>query len=126
MISIATSAPRTVLIADDDADMRLYVRSCLRGLGCTQVLEAEDGVEALHLLRSVAVDLVISDVMMPRLDGAALCHTLKADPALKAIPVVLISGEVDRRLPEADACLAKPFNAEMLHTCISPFLDRPP
>ncbi|HMB91154.1 MAG TPA: response regulator [Rhodothermales bacterium] len=118
--------PRVVLIVDDDADMRLYLRSCIEALRHTQVLEAEDGLEALHLLRKVPVDLVISDVVMPRLDGVALCRALKANADFAAIPFVLISGEETEAPLEADAFLAKPFNAALLQACLGPLLNRPP
>ena len=107
--------PRTlqILVADDDADMRLYVTGCLRGFGQAglAVTEATNGQEALVLSRTCAFDLVISDVVMPELDGPALCHALKADAATAAIPLLLISGEAHAPMAEADGFLAKPFNA---------------
>lgn len=117
-----TLHPRTVLVVDDDADMRLYLRGCLRTLGLSDVLEAGDGEEALQLARTVHIDLVISDVFMPRVDGYTLCESLKADVQSDAIPVLLISGEADaERLASAgaDAFLAKPFNATMLEESIT-------
>jgi CheY-like chemotaxis protein len=119
-----------VLVADDDADMRLYLTGCLRGfgLGALTITEAANGREALHLARAVRVDVIISDVVMPGLDGLALCRALKADAELSYIPVLLISGEATQQLPEvgADAFLTKPFNAEDLRVCLMPLLDPPP
>lgn len=120
----------TVLIVDDDADMRLYVRSCVRGLGSVidRVLEAADGLEALPLLRSGTVDVVITDVFLPRMDGYALCDAIKADPALRRVPVLIISGE-DGAPPAvigADGFLAKPFNALQLQTALQELVVRPP
>jgi CheY-like chemotaxis protein len=109
--------PPTVLIVDDDADMRLYLRSCLETLGSriARVLEAADGLTALRLARSGAVDLVISDVVLPGLSGRTLCEAIRADARLSGIPVLLISGEDDAaRTDAADAFLAKPFNAQQL------------
>jgi CheY-like chemotaxis protein len=108
-------APVSVLVVDDDPDMRVYLRSCLRGLGAGigRVLDAADGLEALAVVRSGAVQLVLTDVVMPGLDGLALCRAIKADPALQGVGVVLISG-VEERPPGAtgaDAFLTKPFNA---------------
>jgi CheY-like chemotaxis protein len=110
--------PLTVLIVDDEADMRLYLRSCLRGLesrlGC--VLEAADGVEAMNLARNVAVHLVITDVGLPRLSGLDLCRQIKRDPELCHIAVLLITGD-DRGgalRDSADGLLTKPFNTQQL------------
>lgn len=126
MASLAALPARTVLVVDDDADMRFYIRGCLRTSGSINVLEAEDGLEALQLLRTVSVDLIVSDVMMPRLDGAALCQKLKADADLALIPFVVITGENTSVPKEADAFLTKPFNAALLRACIAPLFDNPP
>jgi CheY-like chemotaxis protein len=105
----------TILIVDDDPDMRLYLRGCLRGLGEAAgcVIDAADGVEALRRVGAGGVGLVISDVVLPRLDGLGLRQAIREGPAHAHLPVLLISGE-----PEAaplsgpdDAFLAKPFNA---------------
>jgi two-component system, chemotaxis family, chemotaxis protein CheY len=105
----------TILIVDDDPDMRLYLRGCLRGLGeaAGVVIEAADGVEALRRVREDAVGLVISDVIIPRMNGVALRLEVRSDPALRQIPVLLISGEEGGALPvdRRDGFLAKPFNA---------------
>ena len=73
--------PPTVLIADDDLDMRLYLRSCLESLGprIARVIEAADGLTALRFARSGVVDVLISDVVMPGLDGRALCDAIRAE-----------------------------------------------
>lgn len=122
--------PLTILIVDDEPDMRLYLRSCLRGLESEigGVLEAADGLEALRLVRSGAVQLVISDVVLPRLDGYGLCREIKDDPHLARVPVLLISGE-DGGPPEsvmADGFLAKPFNARQLQAALEGVLLRLP
>ena len=117
----------TVLIADDDEDMRLYLKGCLHGLGAARVIETADGANALRVARAEAVDLVISDVRMPDLDGAALCVALKSRVRTRDIPVLLISGESDG-LPAdtpSDGFLTKPFNAAGLRTAIELLLHRP-
>lgn len=117
---------RTVLVVDDDADMRLYLRGCLQTLGFPDVLEATNGAEALQLTRTLHVDLVISDVFMPHVDGYALCESLKAHEQNAGTPVLLISGESDAaRLKSAgaDAFLVKPFNTSMLEESIAPLLS---
>ena len=128
-----TAASRTVLrilVADDDADMRLYLRSCLRTLktgsyGSVRVHESTDGREALHLARALLPDLIVSDVVMPGLDGEALGNALKADARTAAIPILFISGEATP--PKGgDGFLPKPFNAARLRTEVLRLLRGPP
>jgi CheY-like chemotaxis protein len=109
-----------VLVADDDADMRLYVTGCLRsfGLGTLTITEAANGREALLLAHTLVPALIISDVVMPCLDGLALCRALKADVATAAIPFLLLSGETRAPPHCADGFLVKPFNAASLRVCV--------
>ena len=111
-----SALPPTVLIVDDDADMRLYLRSCLRGLAppFERVIEAADGLEALRLVRSGAVSLVISDVALPGLDGRRLTRAIRDDAALSHVTVLLISGETVLGDSNADGFLSKPFNTHQL------------
>jgi len=108
----------TVLVADDNADMRDYIVGMLRG--SYRVLAASDGLEALELARHHAPDLVLSDVMMPRLDGFALMRALRDDPLTARTPVVLVSaraGEeatVEGLEAGADDYLVKPFSGREL------------
>lgn len=91
--------PGTILVADDSITTRSLLRSVLE-VGGYQVRTAADGDEALRLLRSEPVNLVVSDVRMPRLDGLGLIARLRADPRTSGIPVVLFSSsdsEEDRR-----------------------------
>jgi CheY-like chemotaxis protein len=108
----------TILIVDDDPDMRLYLRGCLRGLGeaAGPVLEAADGVEALRWVRADLVGLVISDVVLPRMDGRALRQAIREDSLHAHLPVLLISGDPGAEPPSGpdDAFLSKPFNAREL------------
>ena len=108
----------TVLLVDDDADMRLYLRTCLGSLGLRveRVLEAADGLEALRLLGSGEVHLVISDILVPGLDGRSLCSAIRKAPELDEVAVLLISGEdgAGVRGSDADGFLAKPFNCRQL------------
>jgi CheY-like chemotaxis protein len=108
----------TILIVDDDPDMRLYLRGCLQGLGeeAGTVIEAADGIEALRRVRADAVALVISDVVLPRMDGLGLRQAIRADPVHADLPVLLISGVPKTALLSGpdDAFLEKPFNAREL------------
>jgi PAS domain S-box-containing protein len=109
-----------ILIADDNADMRDYVR---RLVGARYEVEAvADGESALAAIESRVPDLVLTDIMMPRLDGLGLVARLRADPRTKTLPVILLSaraGEESRiegLQAGADDYLIKPFSArELVH-----------
>jgi DNA-binding response OmpR family regulator len=108
--------PLTVLLVDDDLDMRHYLRTCLRsaGLPIERVLEAADGLEGFRLARYGHVDLVITDIVVPGLDGRALCRAIRAVPELDRVSLLLISGEDNAGDSMADEFLAKPFNSRQL------------
>ncbi len=119
-----------VLVVDDDADMRAYCVDCL--IDAYDVAEATDGLQALAAAQACPPRLIVSDVVMPRMDGYGLCHALQADPDLAHIPVLLITGEVGaaRRLatdyPNTAVCLPKPFNARTLLRMAAHLLDDTP
>jgi signal transduction histidine kinase len=108
-----------ILLADDNADMRDYVSRLLRERGW-EVEAVADGEAALAAIHRRRPDLVLSDVMMPRLDGFGLLRTLRADPAIASVPVVLLSaraGEearVEGAEAGADDYLIKPFGTQEL------------
>jgi PAS domain S-box-containing protein len=112
----AAVAPSRVLVADDNADMREYLVRLLRGAGY-QVDAVSDGQQALSRIRAERPDLVVSDVMMPRLDGLALVAALRADPHTVAVPVLLLSARAGQEASieglhaGADDYLVKPFAA---------------
>ena len=109
----------TILVVDDQADIRAYVRRHLEGAGY-RVVEAADGEDALAQVRRRLPDLVVSDVMMPRLDGLGLCRALRADPETDFVPVLLLTAKAapeDRLDGLAEACddyLTKPFEVREL------------
>lgn len=110
----AAAADARILVADDNADMREYLS---RLLGARWTVEAvADGAAALTAVRKGHFDLVLTDVMMPRLDGFGLLKQLRADPRHKAIPVIMLSaraGEESRIAgleSGADDYLIKPFS----------------
>jgi PAS domain S-box-containing protein len=116
-----TSRPATaqrILLADDNADLRAYVRRLLEVSYEVEVVE--DGVAALEAARARPPDMIISDVMMPKLDGFGLIRELRADPALATIPVMVLSARAgeEARLEGlshgADDYLVKPFSARDL------------
>lgn len=108
-----------VLIADDNADMRDYLSRLLRSDGY-QVETVADGYEALDAIRAGMPDIVVSDVMMPRLDGLGLVAALRADRRTAAVPVLLLSARAGQEesisglRAGADDYLVKPFAAAEL------------
>ena len=106
------------LIIDDNADIRLFLRTLLAEK--YRVLSASDGREGLHKAQETVPDIIISDVMMPVMDGLECCRRLKTTPATSHIPVLMLTAcSMDeqrvRGLEEgADAYIAKPFSAAVL------------
>jgi len=116
-VAAGPDAPR-VLLADDNADMREYLRRLLEP--GYQVVTATDGQAALEAVTARPPDLVISDVMMPRLDGLGLVSALRADPRTAGVPVLLLSARAGQEAAiegldaGADDYLVKPFSAAEL------------
>jgi signal transduction histidine kinase len=119
----AGAASGRILLADDNPDMRSYVRQLLEAQGY-QVEAVSDGEAALSSARARRPDLILTDVMMPRLNGLELLRMIRQDPALASTPVVMLTaraGEdarVEARDAIADDYLAKPFAARELLACI--------
>ncbi|MEV7684984.1 SpoIIE family protein phosphatase [Streptomyces bungoensis] len=113
------AAGARVLVADDNADMREYLTRILAGAGY-DVTTVDDGVEALNSVRRDTPDLVVSDVMMPRLDGLELVARLRGDTRTASVPVLLLSARagqedsIDGLRAGADDYLVKPFAAAEL------------
>jgi len=105
---------RKVLVVEDSLPQREMISELLRGIGL-QVFVASDGMEALEQLQSQSPDMVVLDIVMPRMNGYELCRRIKADPATQNVPVVMCSSkgeEFDRywgMKQGADAYIAKPF-----------------
>ena len=116
-----------VLVADDNADMRDYLRRLLAGRYEVDVVA--DGEVALERLREAPPDLLLADVMMPRLDGFGLLAAIREDPRMRSLPVLLLSaraGEESRiegLVAGADAYLVKPFSARELLAAVRSLLD---
>ena len=115
----AEGGGRHILLADDNADMRDYIRRLLVSQGF-EVRAVGDGAAALAAAKAAPPDLIVSDVMMPKLDGFGLLAALRADRALSDIPVVLLSAragqeaEVEGLEAGAEDYLTKPFTAREL------------
>jgi DNA-binding response OmpR family regulator len=95
---------RRILLADDDPTVRWFFGQLLREAGAIAI-EAEDGGQALELARRFPPDLVISDILMPVIDGFSLCRELKRDVSLSHVPVILLSWKEDflQRVRQLDA-----------------------
>src|SRR3990172_734569 len=120
----------TILIADDSAIVRTMVRKALAmaGLDLGEVHEAANGKEALAILGKTWIDLVFADINMPEMSGAELVRAMKADPALAATPVGVVSSEqTQARIEEkkrwgAKAYVKKPFRPEQFRDVIEGIL----
>jgi PAS domain S-box-containing protein len=116
-----------IILADDNADMRAYVRDLLAPIYAVEAVA--DGDEVLAAARRQRPDLIISDVMMPRRDGFALLAEIRADEALRSVPVVLLSARAgeDARISGLDAgaddYLTKPFSARELVARVGALLE---
>ncbi|KAH9813703.1 hypothetical protein DFH28DRAFT_1128359 [Melampsora americana] len=124
---LMSTSGSTILIADDNDDMRSFVRSVLSRY--YNVAEASDGLEAYHWAKAHRPDLVVSDVMMPGLNGFELLKRLKTDPDTAGISVILLSARAGSEIrieglaEGADDYLVKPFEAKELVARINTHLQ---
>jgi CheY-like chemotaxis protein/two-component sensor histidine kinase len=119
---VETNNNPLILVVEDNADMRHYIRSTLGN--DYQVREAENGKEGLILAKELLPDLILSDIMMPEMDGFRLCERVKTHELTSHIPVILLTAKADRKSKltgletGADDYLSKPFDAEELQLII--------
>lgn len=117
----------SVLVVDDNSDLTRYI--CNELGGTYRVTACADGMEALSILHRAPFDVVVTDVMMPRMDGMELLRTIKQTPRLNHIPVVMLTSksEIEDRLAGlrkgADAYIAKPFSIEELQAQIAAIIN---
>src|SRR5580692_5692579 len=121
----------SILIVDDSSAMRSVIKRiiALSGFEMDTCFDACDGEDALSTLRRQPVDLVISDINMPRMDGEALLREMSADPALSGIPVVMVSSDATESRSAkllglgAKAYLVKPFQPQALRAKLEEVLE---
>ncbi len=117
----------SILAVDDSASMRQMVSFTLKGAGY-DVVEAADGVEALNIAKTKSVNLVITDVNMPNMDGISLIKELRNLPSYKFTPLLMLTTEsgADKKqqgkAAGATGWIVKPFNPEQLLKTISKVL----
>lgn len=118
----------TLLIVEDNADMRQYVRSLL--IDEYNILEAANGVIGLEMTNRHQPDIILSDIMMPEMDGIELCKQIKSNFAISHIPVVLLTAksstetQIESLRIGADAFLTKPFDESLLRAVINNLNDK--
>lgn len=120
---------KKILVADDEPSIRRAVRKILEKDHV--VLEASDGEQAIDMARVQRPDLILMDIMMPKLDGVGACNIIKSDSTLKSIPVIMLTAlthKLDQeysRSMGADGYLTKPFDTKELREAIGNFLKYP-
>lgn len=115
-------APRSVLLVEDDPALRRYLEVVLQRAGYA-VVSASDGLEGMKSLLSTRVDVIVTDALMPNLDGYELCRFVRSSRHLSHLPVILLSALDPRNstdeLEQANAFLSKPVSPEDLIACIT-------
>lgn len=118
------------LVVDDFSTMRRIVRNLMKELGYLTVDEAEDGAVALQKLQAATFDFVVTDWNMPNMDGLTLLQSIRADPALKHLPVLMITAEAKKEniiaaaQAGASGYIVKPFTAATLGEKLSKIFEK--
>ena len=121
---------KRILVVDDSSAARALVAAVLAESPGLQVERVSTGLDAIKLLSTTQIDLVLTDIHMPEINGLELIRFIKEDPRLRQIPIVIVSTETaeqDRRRAVsfgADDYLSKPFTAEQLRRIINKHLLR--
>ncbi|MFC1666767.1 response regulator transcription factor [Candidatus Omnitrophota bacterium] len=110
---------KRILLVDDEEDLRKMLKFRLEAMDY-DVLEAGDGQEGLEKARSAKPDLIILDLMLPKIDGFKVCRMLKFDERYKTIPIIMFTARAQKQDEElgkqmgADAYITKPFEPQIL------------
>lgn len=122
----ASEPYRSVLLAEDDPALRRYLEIVLQRAGY-EVLSATDGLEAMKLLITRSFDVVVTDAMMPNLNGYELCRFIRSSRHLSQLPIVLLSGldpkNTASETEQVNAFLAKPISPDSLVDCIAQLIS---
>ena len=118
---------RNILIVDDSLSARMIIKQYLEIVGCTEATfqEAGDGSKALEILKTTRVDLIVTDMNMPIMDGSQFIGRLKASPKLNRIPIIIVSSAANLDNQErfleigANYVIKKPVSPQLLHEAIS-------
>ena len=127
---MSTASDLKFLIVDDFSTMRRIVRGLLKESGYPNADEAEDGVVALHMLRTGKFDFVVSDINMPNMNGFELLTTIKSDDALRHLPVLMVTAEARKedivRAAQEGAAgyIVKPFTKATLEEKVQKILQK--
>jgi two-component system chemotaxis response regulator CheY len=115
---------RTILIVDDSKGVREMLRTALEADGYA-VAESEDGAQALDACQATRPDLLITDVHMPRMDGLSLVEAVRALPALRFMPILILTTETGEAMKQrgraagATGWIVKPFRADRLSQVVA-------
>ncbi|MBI9065248.1 MAG: response regulator [Marinilabiliaceae bacterium] len=126
-VALMTDKKQTLLIAEDNRELRLYIASIFTGY--FNVLQAEDGKQALEICQKYLPDMIIADLMMPYMDGITLCRRIKTNIETSHIPLVLLTAytDIQHQLSGseagADLYIPKPFDEELLRTNVVTILN---
>jgi two-component system chemotaxis response regulator CheY len=118
------------LVVDDFSTMRRIVRNLLKELGYANVDEAEDGVIALSKLKGGDFEFVVSDWNMPNMDGLTLLQTIRADPELASLPVLMVTAEAKKEniiaaaQAGANGYIVKPFTTATLDEKLAKIFEK--
>src|SRR5690625_2912496 len=122
-------AQQTILVVDDEQDLLDLIEYNLRKEGF-DVIRAEDGVEGIRLVREQTPDLILLDIMMPKMDGLEMCRQLRQDPGTQRIPIIFLTARGDERTEVegldqgADDYITKPISTRKLMSRIKAVLRR--
>ena|SRR3989338_2740401 len=114
---------KIILVVEDDTDVRANIKLYLDSIGYT-CWEASDGAEALELTQRKQPDLILLDIMLPRINGYQVCKKLKENEKYKNIPIIMLTAKIEREDKEwgekmgVDAYVTKPFDLDELQKMI--------
>jgi two-component system chemotaxis response regulator CheY len=127
---MSTDSQMKFLVVDDFSTMRRIVRGLLKEMGYNNVDEAEDGAVALGMMKSNDYDFVVSDINMPNMNGFEMLQAAKADPALRNVPVLMVTAEARKEdivlavKSGAAGYIVKPFSKATLEDKVQKIMQK--